>query len=99
MGEAERSVEPTPIPGPGVVLLRVFVEAYLATAHEKPRRRARAFLDHASRLLATEESLARSFPLRPSGDHAAMTQARQEAIALYRAFLPTFIAAIPPEDI
>lgn len=88
-----------PEPSAELVLIRVAVEAYLATAHLKPRLRARAFLDVASRTLADEESVALLFPIRPKRDHASVSQARREAIAMFRQFLPTFVARLPREDI
>lgn len=86
-----------PPPDPTLVLIRVFVEAYLATAHLKPRARARAFLDVATNALATEESVALVFPIRPTSEHARVSLARRQAVALFRQYLPVFIARLPPE--
>lgn len=97
---ADRATEEAgglPAPSPEMVLIRVFVQAYLSSAHEKPRRRARAFLEAATRTLADEESVATLLPIRPKHERSAVAAARKEAIALYRQLLPAFIATLPPE--
>lgn len=86
-----------PRPSAEFVLLRVFVEAYLATAHEKPRRRARSFLDAAAGILEDEQTVASVRPIRPSSDHLAMVQARREALAMFERLRPTLLARLPTE--
>jgi hypothetical protein len=87
-----------PAPDVSLVLMRVFLEAHLATAHEKPARRARAFLSMAARSLADEESIATVMPIRPSSEHAAQAEARRQAIAWARQMMPVFLARLPKED-
>jgi hypothetical protein len=85
------------VPTAEMVLIRVFVSAFLATADEKPKRRARAFLDAATRMLADEESVSVLLPHMPAAERLAVNRARRQAITLYRALLPTFVAKLPPE--
>jgi hypothetical protein len=75
--------------------MRVFVEAYIATAHLKPKVRAAAFLDLATDILATEESVALTLPIRPMSNAAGVSRARRGALALFRQYLPTFLARLP----
>lgn len=96
----ERKADPLPeLPAPSaeMVLIRVFVQSYLATAHVKPRLRARAFLDAAARSLADEESIATLLPIRPARDHAAVAEARKQAIGIFRQLMPAFVAKLPSE--
>jgi hypothetical protein len=86
-----------PDPSAELVLIRVAIEAYLSTAHVKPRNRARTFFDAASRILADEESVAALFPIRPAPKHSAVRKARRQAVAMWDAFVPTFLARLPPE--
>lgn len=58
----------------------------------KPRERARGFFELASRILADEESVAALFPVRPSATHGAVTMARREAVSMWQAFAPVFMA-------
>jgi hypothetical protein len=97
IAEQTDEVAGLPPPSPELVLIRVFVQAYLATAHEKPRRRARAFLDAATRTLADEESVSLLLPYRPSTERAAVNLARRRAVALFRALTPSLVAKLPPE--
>lgn len=83
-----------PPPSPELVLIRIFVESYLATV---PRKRAMAFMKQASEILATEESMALLFPIRPQSDHASIARARRQALAMYRQLMPTLLARMPPE--
>lgn len=91
-----RESEPEALPAPSavLVLIRVLVQSYLATCG---RRRAEAFLRYASELLADEESITQLLPLRPASQHAEVTKARREAVALFRRYVPAFIAAMPRE--
>lgn len=97
MPEIASRLTDLPAPSPELVLVRVCVEAYLATAHVKPRQRARAFLRVASTILADEESVALTFPIRPSADARAVTEARRQAIAVFRQYIPVFMARLPDE--
>lgn len=91
---AEESLPP---PSAELVLIRVFVEAYLATAHEKPRRRARAFLDASASILQNEETVALVTPIRPAAEHAKVTEARKQAAEMFRRLRPIFLAKLPPD--
>lgn len=86
-----------PAPSAELVLIRVFVESYLATAHRKPRERARSFMTVAAGILADEESVSLVFPIRPAPDQGAATRARRQALVMFRQLLPTLLARIPHE--
>jgi hypothetical protein len=75
-----------------LVLLRVFVESYLATA---PRKKGEKFLRMAGEALAEEELLASVFQIRPSRQHAAVRRARKEAAAIFERYLPVWLARLP----
>lgn len=98
---ADREVlaDELPAASPELVLVRVAIEAYLASAHLKPRDRARAFVKTATSILADEESVALAFPIRPATHHEATAKARRGAIALWKHLLPTFMARLPKRDI
>lgn len=99
MGEDRDAVaEELPSPSAELVLIRVFVSAYLRTAHEKPRRRAPALLEHAARLLDNEESVALLLPIRPPAMRAELSRARRQALTMFRQLLPSLIASVPPQD-
>jgi hypothetical protein len=89
--------EELPPPSPELVLMRVFVAAYIATAHERPKRRGRAFLRRAVRLLEQEDSIALLSPIRPSSQHVAVAKARRGAVSMFREYRPFFLAMLPPE--
>lgn len=95
--ETVPKAEELPAPSAEMVLIRVAIESYLATAHMKPRERSRAFFDKASSILADEESVALLFPIRPASGHSSVSRARREAVAIWQAFAPTFLARIPRE--
>lgn len=86
-----------PAPSAELVLIRVMVCAYLATAHERPKRRGRAFVREAARLLNSEDSVTLLLPGRSVGHHAGVTEAGRRAIAHFKQLLPTMLAALPPE--
>jgi hypothetical protein len=86
--------EELPAPSAEIVLIRVFVQSYLATVS---KRRGEAFLRHAADLLATEESLSGVTPIRPPKSQPAVTRARMQALALFRQYLPTLIASVGTE--
>jgi len=95
-GRVRREIEvELPPPSAELVLIRVFVQSYLATCDLPPGERASAFLRHASGLLADEDSLSRVMPIRPPSGHAAVAKARLQALVLYEGLLPTFIAELP----
>lgn len=96
LSDKERAAEPDeilPPPSAELVLIRVFVEAFLETA---PRKQARAFMRVAAGILADEASLALTFPIRPKSDAAKTADARRKALAQFRALLPVLIARLPP---
>lgn len=86
--------EELPEPSAELVLIRAFVVSYLSTCHLKPSARAEAFLRHASELLATEDSVALLFPIRPETRQAEVNRARRQAVTLFRQLTPTFVAAL-----
>jgi len=92
--EQIQRADEVPPPSAELILLRVCIEAFLETS---PRRRARAFLDVAASILATEDTLAELMPSRPASEHARLSLARRQALAMFRAYLPTFIARLPTE--
>ncbi len=85
-----------PEPSAELVLIRVLMASYLATASPK---RGAALLREASRLLESEEAIASVFPIRPGSHHAAMGAARRRAVMAFRLMMPTFVASLPPESI
>lgn len=89
--------EELPAPSAELVLIRVAIQAYMASAHEKPRRRARAFLTAASSILADEQSVSELLPIRPATAHARVMASRRAAVAIWRQMLPVFIAKLPRE--
>lgn len=91
VSSSEREAELFPAPSAEMVLLRLFVQSYLATA---PRRRAEAFLRHATKLLETEEGLSLLLPIRPQMHDAARSEARQEAVIMFRQLLPALVASM-----
>lgn len=90
---AEEKGQDLPAPSAEIVLIRVFVQAYLATTS---RRRADAFLQHAAGILEDEESVSLLLPIRPSWQHGAVARARRGAVAIFRQVLPALIASLPP---
>lgn len=97
MAETASQPDDLPAASPELVLIRVFVQAYIATAHEKPRRRARAFLHRASTILADEESVSMLLPIRPAAAHAEVSRARRQALAMFRQLVPALTAELPWE--
>lgn len=97
---SEQTTEPEPLPAPSaeLVLIRVFVTSYLATAHERPKKRAEAFLSEAARLLESESSVALLLPMRPPSQHSELSKARRQAVTLFRQLVPTFVASLPGEE-
>lgn len=83
--------EELPAPSAELVLLRVLVQAHLATA---PRRRGEAFLRVVSEILSTEERVTLLFPTRPKSQQSAVTDARRKAMAQFRQLLPAFISSL-----
>ena len=95
MIEPEGAVAPEEMPAPSaeLILIRVFVEAFLATSTPK---RARAFMSVATSILADEESVSLAFPIRPTQRQPQLTRARRGAVGLYKQLLPTLMARVPP---
>ncbi len=91
-GEREAAeAELLPAPSAELVLIRVMVSAYLATA---PRRRSEAFLRQAAKLLENEEAVSLLLPMRPPAQQAELSRARREAVAMFRQLLPVLIASV-----
>lgn len=86
------AVEALPDPTAATVLWRVSIQAFIATSS---RRRSERFLRHMAETLASEDTVSEILPIRPRSDHAALMQARREAMAMFRALLPTFLAMLP----
>lgn len=95
---AATQAEDLPPASAELVLIRVMVTAYLATAHCKPRSRAREFVKVASGILADEESASLVFPIRPMSQQHKTALARRQAVAMFRQYMPVFMAAVPRED-
>ena len=83
-----------PEPSAELVLLRVAVEVFIATADLK-KGRGLAAMKLASEILATEESVSLLFPIRPSSQHVAVNTARLQAIAMFKQWIPVFLARVP----
>jgi hypothetical protein len=49
--------------------------------------------------LENEEAVALLMPIRAPAQHARVAEARRQAMALYRALLPTFVASLPEEGV
>jgi hypothetical protein len=80
-----------PAPHPSYVLHRVFVEALLA---ELPAKRSARILETMAMKLADEENLSQVFPIRPSSEQEKVRQAQVHAVAMFRMYLPLFLARI-----
>jgi len=87
----EQSPVELPAPDPALVLLRVFIEAHLATVS---RRKGERFLRLIAEKLASEESLAEVFAIRPHPKRAEIQRARRQAAELFGVYLPTFVAVL-----
>lgn len=87
-----RETEELPPPAAAIVLWRVSVEAFIATA---PRRRSETFLRLMAEMLASEENLSAVFHIRPTSERAAVAKARREAAAMFEKLLPLFLARLP----
>jgi hypothetical protein len=90
------NLEPTqrddfPAPSHETVLLRVMVCAYLAGL---PKREAERYLRRIAEALASEESLLSISLLRPPPEQAEVNKARRQAIAVFRRYLPLFLACL-----
>lgn len=94
VGVEKAEADDLPEPDAAVVLWRVSVQAFIATA---PRRRSERFLKAMAETLASEDAVSDILPIRPRGDHAAVQRARREAVAAFRQLLPAFLAALPPK--
>lgn len=94
MPELAHSPEDLPPPSAELVLWRVSVEAFIASAG---RKRSERFLRLMAEKLANEENLSQVFHIRPSADALRVQRARREAAAMFERFLPVFLARLPPE--
>jgi hypothetical protein len=82
-----------PPPSAELVLIRTFVAAYLATCHLKPGRRAKAFIRAAADMLESEESMSHINAIRSSPAERQCAITRRQAVAMFRRYVPTFVAA------
>jgi len=99
MAEPQSVPEEMPAPSAELVLMRVLFESFLASADMPKGRRALTSIRIASEILASEESLALVFPIRPQSADAATSVARRQALAWFRQMAPVFLARVPPRDI
>jgi hypothetical protein len=83
-----------PPPSAEAILLRTAIMAFIAISG---RRKAAAFLREMAVMLADEEAMSLIFPIRPSSNHAEVSRARREAIALFEAHLPAYMARMMRE--
>lgn len=80
-----------PEPTAEQVLLRVLVEAHIATV---PRRRGEKYLRTVAEKLAGEENFAAVFQIKPSPHASAARAARTQAAEMYRRWLPVLLARL-----
>jgi hypothetical protein len=73
------------------VLYRVHTMALLEVLGPK---KAGAFIRRQAEMLASEEALAATFPLRPSKDNAAVAKARRGAVAVFKRYMPIFLSGV-----
>jgi hypothetical protein len=78
-----------PPPTAELIILRVAISSFLATASEK---RGEAFLRHMAATMVDEESLSTVSPIRGPASAKDVARARREAAAMFTALLPTFRA-------
>lgn len=83
-----------PDPHPAYVLFRVQTEALVAVIG---RKKAERMLRIMAEKLATEQSLAQVFVVRPKTKHEEMRLARVHAANLFDRYLATFTARLPDE--
>lgn len=95
MPDAVSPPEELPPPSAELVLIRVMVEAFLVSADLPKGKRAFGAVRVASEILATEETVAALFPVRPRSQQAAQARARRQAIAMFREWTPLFAARLP----
>lgn len=82
-----------PEPSAELTLIRVLVEAHLATCSRKKGER---FLRLTAEKLADEESLSAVIPFSGASQHSGVRTARRQAAEVYRRLLPLFIARLSP---
>lgn len=75
-----------------------FVQAYIETAHVKPRERAMAFVEAVSRVAGQEVSVAKLVPLRGSKMSSEEREALMLAAAVLEEMTPTLLAKVPPPE-
>lgn len=73
------------------LLFETAIAAHVMTAHEKPRRRGRAFLETLERLLVERTAIEPLWPARPAKDRAADTMVARRAADLYRQMRPNIV--------
>lgn len=78
-----------PEPSAELVMLRVLVEAHVASM---PRKKSERFLRMVAEKLAEEEALSAVFHIRPQTQRARLRISRRQAAEWYRCWLPTFVA-------
>lgn len=83
---------------PDRVLISIFVASYVATAHLKPRERAKALLQHAAHLMAERASVYAVKPIRAGQRWNQEAAAVAEADSLLAAMMPELIASLPEMD-
>lgn len=59
-----------------------------------PRRKAEKVLRVMAELMASEAAVSALLPIRPATEHAAVQQARREAVAVFQRTLPVFLAML-----
>ena len=94
MSAPEQSPRNVPEPSAELILLRVCIEAFLAT---QSRKRGERFLHTVAERLAAEANLAAVFHIRTSGQSPTYRQARTKATQLFEQCLPVLLASLPEE--
>lgn len=89
MRDLPEDTAPLPAPSPELVLFRVHVEASIAVMG---RKKAERYLRVMAETISAEESLAEVLQIRQTGQQARVRAAHREAAALFRRYLPLFIA-------
>lgn len=87
------TTEELPAPSAELTLIRVLVSAHLATSS---RRKGDAFLEACALTFADEERLQAILPIRPPLQQKARRVAQKQALAMFNALLPVWLAWLPP---
>jgi hypothetical protein len=80
-----------PEPSPELILLGVFVQAYISTHGPKKGER---FLREAASVFEQYESFAEVIPIRRKDEHAAIAASRRTAYAWFRQMLGVYMAKL-----